>query len=382
MRILYHHRTRAEDAQGVHIRELIDAFRKLNHQVEVAGIVSPVQTDGNAGIGSILSRLAAIMPHWIYELLEISYNIYGLYFLKNRIPRFRPDFIYERYALYTFAGVLASKVYGIPLILEVNAPLSLEKARYSRILMRKVARKLERWICSNSHRTVVVSTTMKNMLKDMGVPERKLIVISNGIDPKKFNPGVDGSRVHKKYNLNGKFVLGFVGWFRKWHGLEDLLRVYVQFGMLKKNIHIFLIGNGPAFRDLQSFAQKHNILNTGVTFSGAVDRSEIPQYIATFDLALQPDVTEYASPIKIFEYMGMAKGIIAPNKENIIEILGRNYDGLFSAGDWNAMGKLILWFSDSRNRTKDLGNKSYDILQIRKYFWSENARRTLALLSY
>ena len=72
------------------------------------------------------------------------------------------------------------------------------------------------------------------------------------------------------------------------------------------------MGDGPAYKDLESYALKENIIQSGVTFIGPVTRENIPKYIAAFDLALQPDVTDYASPIKLFEYMAMGKGVIAP----------------------------------------------------------------------
>jgi len=382
VRILYHQRTRGEDAQGIHIQEMVRAFRKLGHEVEVVGIVAPGGEEKGNGIGNWISSFAAKMPPLAYELLEIIYNIYGIYALSRKVKNFKPDFLYERYALYNFSGVAVAKLHRIPLILEVNAPLAIEKQTHSRIAMPTVARAFEKWICSNSHKTIVVSTPLKRILEGQGVAASKLVVIPNGIDPEMFNTSVSGQEVRKELGIDDKIVLGFVGWFRRWHGLEELLRIYVKCDMRQEGIHLLLVGDGPALNDLVNYAKKQGILGNGVMFTGAVQRDEVPRYIAAFDLALQPDVTEYASPIKLFEYMAMGKGVITPDKENIREIVTDEYGGLYRAGDLNDMAVTILRLASQRNGRRALNEQSKQIMYERKYFWEENARRTLRLLRY
>ena len=225
----------------------------------------------------------------------------------------------------------------------------------------------------------MVSTPLKKLLQDIGVPYDHMVVIPNGINPRIFNPNIDGNAVRKRLGLDGKIVLGFVGWFRKWHGLEELLRVYVKHGMGKKNIHLLLVGDGPAYKDLEAYARKNVILEKGVTLTGPVVRKGIPGYIAAFDLALQPDVTDYASPIKLFEYMAMEKGVIAPNKDNIKEIVGNAYKALFKAGDWDDMARTILKYAQSKQQAIKLGKQAQNIVYKNQYLWLENARKSLDL---
>ncbi len=382
MKILYHHRTRAEDAQGIHVQEMLSAFRELGHEVEVAAMASESEKQSSISSKSFISRFAAKVPPLIYEFLEILYNFYGFWLLTKKIIRFRPHLIYERYALYTVAGIIASKVFRIPLLLEVNAPLAFEKKKYGKLALPTLAKTFERWICSHSYKTIVVSTPLKKLLQDIGVPRDHLVVISNGINPSVFNPTVDSSTIRKHFGLDGKIVLGFVGWFRKWHGLEDLLRIYVKHGMQEKNIYLLLVGDGPAYRDLEAYARENGILEKGVILIGPVARMDIPSYIAAFDLALQPDVTDYASPIKLFEYMAMGKGTIAPNKDNIKEIVGDAYEAFFEAGNWEDMARTILKYAQSKQQAIELGKQAKNIVYENQYLWIENARRSLALFPF
>lgn len=381
MHILYHHRTRAEDAQGIHITELINAFRKLGHTVDVAGLIPHAHEESDPSRESFISRIAAKAPPVIYECMEIFYNIYGVFRLKKCISQCRPDFIYERYALFNLAGLIVSKLYNIPLIEEVNAPLSLEKATYNSLVLKKMAAWFEKIICSQSFKTIVVSTPLKKIMAASGIPEKQFVIIPNGVNDEFFNPEIDGSKTRAKLNLQDKIIIGFVGWFRKWHGLEELLEIYATREMMKKNIHILLVGDGPAYDDLIEIAKKQNILNSGVSFTGPVERKNIPGYIAAFDIALQPDVTDYASPIKMFEYISMGKGVVAPKKKNITEILSDNYPGLFEPGNWQDMGNKIMEIANSKEKSQKLANTAFNIFQSKQYLWKNNAHKTVELLT-
>lgn len=378
MKILYHHRTRAEDAQGIHIAELIRAFRRLGHKVTVVGLIEPGAA--STGTGSSISRFASLVPAWAYEVLELLYNVYGFFVLRAEVRREKPDFIYERYALHNVSGVLVSAFCKVPLVLEVNAPLALEKAMYGSLVMGKLARLTERFICSRAHRTLVVSTPLKKILTASGVPEEKIVVMPNGINPDHFSARGSGAAVRERYGLQGKTVLGFVGWFRKWHGLEALLEVFCTHGMADKGMHIMLVGDGPACPDLERFARAKGIYESGVTFTGPVPRQEVPGYIAAFDVALQPDVTDYASPMKVFEYMAMGKGVIAPDKENMREIFGQGYGALFSESDPEDMARVMLACAADTDRSGALGAQASSILRERGYYWTTNAEGVVALV--
>ena len=381
MKILYHHRTRAEDAQGIHIAEMTKAFERLGHHVDLVGIISHSKKGDTSIEESLISKIASKAPAIVYEFMEILYNVYGFYKLRQQIKKTKPDFIYERYALFNLSGLLVSKIYGIPLIEEVNAPLSKEKSLHAKLVLKSFASWCEKIICSHSHKTIVVSTPLKRIMMESGVPSKKMVVIPNGIDEHYFNPHVDGCKIREKYKLKNKIVIGFVGWFRQWHGLEELLETYAAQDMINKNIHILLVGDGPAFDALMEITKKHNILDKGVSFTGPVPRENIPEHIAAFDLALQPDVTDYASPIKLFEYISMGKGVIAPDKENIVEILSKDYPGLFKAGDWKNMGDVILKTASSQDRVKEMGEIVFSIFKDKQYFWGNNAEKTLNLIN-
>ena len=208
----------------------------------------------------------------------------------------------------------------------------------------------------------------------------RIAVIPNAIDADKFHPGVSGDAIRQQYGLVGTLVVGFVGWFRKWHGLEMLLKIMSEAAFAGRDIRLLLVGDGHAFDDLYCFATEHAILPF-VVFTGPVARDRIPEHIAAMDIAIQPSVTEYACPIKIIEYMGMGKCIVAPDQANIREILrdGKN-SYLFKPDDQEDLKNVLIKATESRKAQQRLGNNAYQALLKGKYLWSANADRALNLI--
>jgi glycosyltransferase involved in cell wall biosynthesis len=379
VRILYHHRTRAGDAQGIHIQSIISAFRDLGHQVEVAALTSAAGGSQSAPARSPRPRGGRELPAGLYDLLSMGYNAYGYRMLRRMARTFRPDFIYERYSLNTVCGILAARHLGVPLILEVNAPLAREQEQLGRLAFRALARASERWICSNSTRTIVVSGVLRDLLAADGVPREQMVVMTNGVDQESFHPAVRDAGLRRTLQLEDRLVVGFVGWFRKWHGLDLLLEAYRETRLAEKGARLLLVGDGPARPDLDRFVAE-NGLTQNVVFTGPVHHTQIPAYVAAMDVAVQPNAPEYACPMKIVEYMAMAKCVVAPDQPNIREIVEDGHSGLlFPPGDRRALGQVLLRVVQEADTRQALGRHAIDTVTARRFFWKDNAARILAL---
>jgi glycosyltransferase involved in cell wall biosynthesis len=380
VKILYHHRTRAEDAQGIHIGEMVKAFRDLGHEVEVVALVTKDEGKGKPAQGDILGGLTRWVPAWLYELMSLLYNLYGYRRLCQMIRSTTPDLIYERYALNTFCGVWASRRFGIPMVLEVNAPLYHEQMTLGRLAFPWLARFSERWICSHSTRTVVVSQVMKDILAQEGVPDEHMVVMPNGIDPQRFHPQISGEAVRQKYGLDGSIVVGFVGWFRPWHGLEMLLDVMREPLHDTGQVRLLLIGDGPAYADLLHYVNVHR-MQASVVFTGPISRSDIAAHIAAMDIAVQPAAPPYACPMKILEYMSMGRCVVAPDQPNIREILTDRVNGMLFRPDDRAHLQQVLADAIRYGAVREaMGRQAYLTVQEQGYVWSANAEKTLALV--
>jgi glycosyltransferase involved in cell wall biosynthesis len=264
------------------------------------------------------------------------------------------------------------------MVLEVNAPLAYEKETYEKLALRRLAYGLERWICSRSTRTIVVSTPMKNILARQGVPADHMVVVSNGVNTVEIAAALGRCDVRARYQLGAKLVLGFVGWFKAWHRLDTVVDWLESRPALRERVHLMLVGDGPEGAALRQHVRRVG-LEDCVTFTGPVGREQIYDHIDAFDVALQPHVTEYASPMKIFEYLALGKCVVAPDLDNIREILTHGENSLlFAPGDPADMARAIEVLVEDPGRVQRMGQAARRTLETRRYYWVENARRALA----
>ncbi|HVY62493.1 MAG TPA: glycosyltransferase, partial [Planctomycetota bacterium] len=170
MKVTYHHRTLGDGAEGVHIAEIVRALRRLGHEVDVVALVgepapdaAPVTANPRAAWIDALRRR---VPRALFELAEMGYGLAAGARLLARTRRARPDFIYERYGLANLAGALASRALGVPLLLEVNAPIALERAEHEGgVSFPRALARLERAAFAAADRCLVVSTPLARHLE-------------------------------------------------------------------------------------------------------------------------------------------------------------------------------------------------------------------------
>lgn len=380
MRVLYHHRTRGADAQGVHIRALTDALRELGHEVRIVTLARQQQAGASKRSsigGGGPSLLGRAIPHWLYELLALAYNVPAFVVLAFAVLRHRPGLIYERYALFNVSGLWVARLFRIPFLLEVNAPLSMEHREHGDLVLHRLAERIEDRLCTQATRTVVVSAAMARIFEDRGVPAERLLVMPNGVDRSRFHPGVDGTEVRRDAGLENTFVVGFVGWIRPWHGVDRLVQAVARLAPELPELRLLLVGDGPALPDLHEQVRRLG-MDDRVHFTGPVESKAIPEHIAAMDVAVQPDVTDYASPIKLFEYLALARPVIAPAKPNITEVVEDGSSALLvEPGSTDGLIDAIRRLYADRSLCARLAKRGGALIEERGYDWRANAARVI-----
>ncbi len=369
---VYHHRTQATDAQGIHINEMVKALGRHGVEVKMVALVKD-EALGKESREGILGKITDLLPGLIYEIMEMGFNAIGFLRLYRSVVKEEPAFIYERYSIYNLVGLLVSKFTGVPLILEVNAPLALEKKRYGSLYFPKLAQHIETLIINHAFKTIAVTRVLKEILVENGADPRKIQVMPNGINPEDFP-------VCQPKPAKDETILGFIGWFRDWHGLAELVESYAQRQWHKKGIHLLLVGDGPLRPELDQAIAKHGLGKT-ITITGAVSRNRLGIYLDQMDIALQPAATSYASPMKLMEYMAGSKAIVAPDQANIREVLTHGQDAmLFKPDDIDDLCDKVEILVSDRSRIRFLGEASRRTLETRPLTWDENARQVIHLI--
>ena len=399
MNILYLCHDTGIDASGlkggsIHIRALVRALADLGHEVRVVStqVSSPAPLEVELQAAVCPAPLAA----WNYALAhatrvchrwagrptrrnpDVVRALHNLRFFKvaARVAReFNPDFIYERYSLWGMAGLWLAKELSIPLLLEVNAPLAYEQQRYGAgLTCPPLARWVERRIWRRADLLLAVSDSLRARAEQAGVRPELIRVLPNAVDTRLFQINLDPEPVRRRFNLDGRFVVGFVGTFKGWHGVDLLLEAFADLHRTEPSTHLLLVGDGPLKPLLEEKARKAG-LGAAVTFAGSVAHQEIPQYVAAMDVAVAPypALDEfYYSPLKLFEYMAAGRAVVASRVGQVAEVLVDGASGLlFEPGDRAGLVECIRRLQRDASLRQDLGRKAS--LACSKRTWTQSA---------
>ncbi|MFZ1414217.1 MAG: glycosyltransferase family 4 protein [Defluviicoccus sp.] len=376
VKILYHHRTASRTGEFVHIEELIAALRRLGHEVIEVGPKAAPSAALGATKGSV-ALMKRLLPRFFYELLEFSYSFWAFFRLFAAWRKHRPDILYERYNLFCPAGVWLRRLVGLPMLLEVNAPLLEERSQYGGVALPKLAGWSERTTWRGANRVLPVTEVLAATVRRAGVAGDRITVIPNGINRQRFDRPVDRDGVRRRLGVSEALVLGFTGFLREWHGLEAAIEVLARSG--NGRLVLVLVGDGPHRLELEANAQRLGVRDR-VIVTGFVERDAIADHVAAFDIALQPAVIAHASPLKLFEYLALARPVVAPKTANIEEIVTDGVSALlFPPGDDAAFAERIDRLCRDEALRHRIGEAGRRLIEERDLTWDGNARRITAL---
>lgn len=378
MKILYHHRTRAADGCRVHIEEMVSSLRGLGHDVIM---VAPHQSRGEPSPtkhNGIVPNLRRRVPAAFLELLEIAYAVYAFFRLFAAWWRVRPDVLYERYNLFTPTGTWLRRLVRIPVILEVNSPMVIERRHHGGLSLLQLADWTERVSWRGADHVLPVTGVLSGYIEAAGVAKDHITVIPNGITGQ-APPSAEATAAKRTaMKLDNGVVIGFTGFVRDWHRL-DLVVEALAAAETGHNLHLLLVGDGPARAGIEALAKERGVSDR-VTVTGVVPHEEVAGYVALFDVAVQPAVTAYASPLKLFEYMQAGKAIIAPDQPNIREVLTDGHDAVFfDPAKPDTFFAALLTLCQSPDLRATLGGNARQTIDRRDFTWNGNARRVAAL---
>ena len=201
MKVLYHFRTRGTGGEGVHIAGIANALVKLGYEIELSSPtgVDPRESQGSTPFsgkegGGLLSRLAARAPGFLFEFMEVGYNLAAWWRNRGLLEAENYDLIYERHAFFLFSTALLARRFKIPLVVEVNELVCDERIR-KQPLLKPVALWSDRFLLGRADRVVVVSPHLKRRIVELGIEEGKVIVLPNAIDEVAFSEEIGRAHV-------------------------------------------------------------------------------------------------------------------------------------------------------------------------------------------
>lgn len=322
-----------------------------------------------------LSHLRRILPKVAGELLELGYNWLAYRRLRRAYREHQPDVLYERHNLYLLAGKWLKQRFKLPYLLEVNAPIALERSQHGGLGLAGLAIRLEASVWKAADAVLPVTAVLADMLVEQGVERGRIVVIPNGIDLGAYERAPARDEAKKRLGIEGRLVLGFTGFVRAWHGLDQVIDFIAE--ARRPELLLFVVGDGPACEALMRRARERGVAEQ-VRFAGIVARNDIPAYLAAFDVALQPAATPYASPLKLFEYLAAGCAIVAPRQPNLEEVLTHEENALlFAAETPGALGDAIGRLVGNAVLRERLGCNAKNTIARGAYTWNGNADRVV-----
>ena len=231
--------------------------------------------------------------------------------------------------------------------------------------------RLELFLYRKANAIVSVTNSFRDTLVQRGVDGSKIHVVTNGVDVGRFSPRDKDLELVDKYQLEGKFVAGYIGTHGLAHALETLLEAAKKLKTLPNGgrYRIILLGDGAKKDDLKSFARAEGLDN--VIFVDSVSKDEVVRYWSLLDVSIihlkKDKLFTTVIPSKLFECMGMAIPVLHGVEGESAKILEKEGVGLlFEPENADALVEGLERFAtDSAcyQRTKGRGPtaaKNYD----------------------
>lgn len=362
-----------------HINGFISAALKLGARISL------VSNDQIAGLDEDKTPLKVIWPKPVGSTraaFDIYNNLLFTHDAVGEIERAAPDFIYQRYSRFTWAGVEASQKTGRPLFLEYNGSEVWVGRYWDRIGSLGLLERYERLNLSAAARIFVVSEVERRNLLRVGIKDEKIVVNPNGVDALRFQPNIGGDAVRAELGIESdETLVGFVGTFGPWHGVLALAEA-IKLMPPDARVRFLLVGSG-ALKDEVERILREGHAEQRVIMTGAVEHERVPALLDACDVLASPHVPLedgsefFGSPTKLFEYMAMGKGIVASRLGQIGDVLTDEETALLvEPGDARELSAAILRLVNSVQLRERLGAAARREA-IARHTWAHNARRVL-----
>ena len=209
----------------------------------------------------------------------------------------------------------------------------------------RLVERFELFLYRQAAAVVALTNAFRTDLVRRGIPPEKIAVVVNGVDLARYRPRPRSEELARKFGLEEKFVIGYVGTLGMAHGLMNVLEA-AELSLADDRLRFLLVGAGAERQKLTEEAGRRQLHN--VVFMPLQPKDAMPEVWSLCDVALvhlknDPAFGEVI-PSKIFEAMGMGRPIllVAPPGE-ASRIIESNTVGLaIPAGDPKALADAAL----------------------------------------
>lgn len=401
MKVLHimHRSVPGTSGYAIRSREIVN--KQLHHGLEPMVVTSPSQ----APVGQLDEEKSEIIdgvryfrtcgmwltasaevydPSNFRSALRVAQNLRLVSMCASLSRKYKPDVIHA-HSPFTcgLTGDLVGAFHGVPTIYETRA--SWEDSHLSRNRLTekspayRIMKTLETLAMKGANLRIAISRALKEDIISRGFSSDQVEIVPNGVNLDHFTPGPASDNLKTRFGLHGKTVLGYIGSFFYYEGLDMLIRALAQLKPEFGNLVVLLVGSGEAEGDLRELAKEKGVEDR-VIFVGRVSHKEVQEYYRLADISCLPRIksrlTDLVTPLKPVEIMAMEKPLLASNVGGHAETVIDRVNGILFRADDDAdfVDKLKTLLADNAFRI-ELGikarvwvrdNLDWDIL-ARKY---------------
>ena len=276
----------------------------------------------------------------------------------------RPDIIHAHSpVLNALPAIKVARKLEIPVVYEIRAfweDAAVDHGSTSEGSLRyRATRRLETRAIQQVDHVFTICEGLRADIVARGIPPGKVTVIPNAVDVDSFQlASPPDPQLQEKWGLTGKTVVGFIGSFYAYEGLDLLLDALPELISLHPNVRVLLVGGGPQEANLRQQAERLG-LGGYVIFTGRVPHKEVNRYYDLIDVLAYPRhpmrLTELVTPLKPLEAMAQGQLFVASDVGGHQELVEDKKTGiLFQAGSRQALAQAILELLDNRDRWPEL----------------------------
>ena len=296
----------------------------------------------------------------------------------------RPDIIHAHSpVLNAIPALRVGRRFGIPVVYEVRAFWEDAAVDHGttqeRSLRYRLSRGLETYALTRAGHVTTICEGLRNDIIARGIPASKVTVIPNAVDVGSFAPGgaSDGA-LQAELGLAGHPVVGFIGSFYAYEGLDLLLDAMVRVLAVQPETRALLVGGGPQEEALKEQARRLGLTDR-VIFTGRVPHAEVRRYYDLIDILAYPRhpmrLTELVTPLKPLEAMAQERLVVASDVGGHRELIADGRTGLlFPAGDAGALARTLLQLFDRRELWPELRANARQFVE-RERNWAASVAR-------
>ena len=286
--------------------------------------------------------------------LPVISELYLMHRLYKRILNVasmeKPDILHAHSPiLNAIPAIRAAHKLNIPVIYEIRAfweDAAVDHGTYLENSWKyKLTKHIETQVCKSVDHICILCNGLKKDLIQRGLPENKITPVFNGINPEELQQTPPDNEYRQDWNLEDKTVIGFIGSFYRYEGLDLLIKAFAKIAGNHNNAVLLLVGGGEMKQELSATAEKLGIKDR-VVMPGRVPHERIAGVYSLIDILAYPRysmrLTELVTPLKPLEAMAMGKAFVASDVGGHKELIEDGKTGLlFQPGDADALSDCL-----------------------------------------